>query len=125
MRISVSSLHVCCGGRTEHHWKLGLSQSRFNHAHRTRDTSHSIPSCLVAFLPCYFPLWVSPPGRAGVLKGHFALNLLPLWGYSTSAEAAHSLAIALALVPLPGRVSCKPLASAMGCLTFYSFEVRV
>jgi hypothetical protein len=33
---------------------------------------------------------LSTSGRAGVLKGLLALNLLPFKGYLTSAEAAHT-----------------------------------
>src|SRR5215472_8423561 len=70
-------------------WELGFNQSRFGPAYKTCGTLHYILSRLAAFLPCYFPLWVSPPGWGGVLKGVFALNLLPLWGYHMCTEVAH------------------------------------
>ena len=57
-------------GDVFHRWKLRFNQCRLHHAHRTCGTSHSIPSCLAAFPTCYFPLWVSPPGRLDVLEGH-------------------------------------------------------
>ena len=38
---------------------------------------------------CSFPLRVSPPGWPVVLGGACALDLLPLWGNLTCAEAAH------------------------------------
>ena len=43
-----------------------------------------------AFPPCSCPPCLSVQGRAGVLKGFLALNLLPFKGYLTSAEAAHT-----------------------------------
>src|SRR5579884_2238723 len=81
-------------GRPLHRWKLGFNQCRLHHASRTCSASRYIPSRLAAFLPCCFPLWVSPSGRVGVLRGFFALILLPLRGYLTSADAAHGDQIA-------------------------------
>ena len=46
-----------------HRWKLGFSQYRFHLAFRTCGASHYISSRLAAFLTCYFPFQVSPPGR--------------------------------------------------------------
>jgi hypothetical protein len=56
-------------GESLHRWKLGFSQSRFHHAHRTCGTSHYIPSCLAALLTCSFPLCLSTPGRSVILEG--------------------------------------------------------
>ena len=87
--ISASSLQVGCDGRKTHRWKLGLNQFRLDHTHRTCGASHYPLSCLTASRPCYFPPWVSPPGRVGVLESRFALNFLPILGYSVCTEAAH------------------------------------
>jgi hypothetical protein len=60
------------------HWKLGFNQSRFSLACKTCSTSQYILSCLAAFLPCYFPLHLSVPGRAGVLEGSCSQPSIPL-----------------------------------------------
>src|ERR1700694_5742470 len=81
-------------------WKLGFNQCRLHHADRTCGASRYIPSRLTAFPRCSFPLWVSPPGRPGVLGGHFALNLLLLWSDLLSAEVAHLIDGAFAAAPV-------------------------
>src|SRR5215472_12674678 len=62
-----------------HHWGLGFSQCRLRHAHRACGTSRYIPSRLVAFLPCYFPLCLSTPGRVGALEGLLPSTFCPYW----------------------------------------------
>ncbi len=76
-------------GAEFHRWKLGFNQSRLHLASRTCGPSRYIPSRLAAFPTCAFPLRVSPPGWSAVLGGYRALDLLPLWGNLTCAEAAH------------------------------------
>ncbi len=94
--VMVSSLQICCDGWTISPLETGvqpiqvspLSLSRFL-ADRTCSTSRYISSRLAAFPPCSFPHWVSPLGRAGVLRGILLSTSYPFWGYLTSAEAAH------------------------------------
>ncbi len=73
-----------------HRWKLGFNQCRFHHAHRTCGATSYTSSNVSAFPPCSCPPCLSTSGRAGVLKGSIALNLLPFKGYLISAEAAHT-----------------------------------
>ena len=78
MRILVSSLQVWCDGSVSDRWDLGFSQCRLDHARKTcrydcATYLHVSPLSQHAS----FLIAVSLPGRLGVLRGLFALNLLP------------------------------------------------
>src|SRR5579884_1058472 len=90
--MTVSSLQRCCDGRRISPLEARVQPIQAYPLSCTQDLRvqlRYIPSRFPAFLPCSFPLWVSPPGRVGVLEGPFALNLLLLWSDLTCAEAAH------------------------------------
>ncbi len=59
--------------------RTGLAERRHTHLPTSPLSRHT-----------HFPLAFRRKVRAGVLKGSLALNLLPLKGYLTSAEAAHT-----------------------------------
>src|SRR6266566_4751693 len=83
-------------------WSLGFNQSRLHLclAHKICSTSHYIPSCLAAFLPCYFPLRLSVPGRAGILEGDSLSTFCPS-GAIVSAPKWRTVSRSIAQAELP------------------------